>query len=79
MKSIKELVEYGADIEFRFQGKEYVILPWTDDGIVIGLRDSDEDGIFQTYDEMVNNFVIDGNVMKDILDEIDIIFTSGCE
>lgn len=79
MKSIKELVEYGADIEFRFRGNEYAILPWTDDGIVIGLRDSDEDGIFQTYDEMVNNFVIDGNVMKDILDEIDIIFTSGCE
>ena len=79
MKSLRELVEYGADIEFKIYGKEYTILPWIDDGIVIGIKDSEEDSIYQTYDDMVNNFAIDGKAMKDILEDIDITFTSGCE
>ena len=75
-QKLKELVEFGADIEFRFHGKEYIILPWTDDGIVIGEK-NDDDSVFDSYDDMVNKYVIDGCIMKDILEKIEINFTSG--
>ena len=76
--NIKELVEFGADIEFRYKGKDYTILPWTDDGIVIGVQNSDEDSIFKTYEDMINGYMINGKVMKEVLDEIEITFASGC-
>lgn len=76
-QKLKELVEFGADIEFRFHEKEYIILPWTDDGIVIGEKNGD-DSVFDSYDDMVNKYVIDDCVMKDILEKIEITFTSGC-
>lgn len=76
-QKLKELVEFGADIEFRFHGKEYIILPWPDDGIVIGEKNGD-DSVFDSYDDMVNKYVIDDCVMKDILEKIEITFTSGC-
>lgn len=76
-KKLKELVEFGADIEFRFQDKTYIILPWTDDGILIGEKNS-EDSIFSSYDDMINEYMLDGKLMKDIVDQIEITFTSGC-
>ncbi len=77
-QKLKELVEYGADIEFVFQGNAYTILPWMDEGIVIGLQDSDNDQVFESYDDMINGYLLDGNTMKDVLDNIEITFTSGC-
>ena len=77
-QKLKELVEFGADIEFRYQGKDYTILPWTDDGIIIGLQNSNEDSIFQTYEDMIEEYKLNGKRMKDVLEEIEITFTSGC-
>ena len=77
-QKLKELVEFGADIEFRYQGNDYTILPWTDEGIVIGLQNSDDDNVFQTYEEMIELYKLNGKVMKDVLEEIEITFTSGC-
>lgn len=76
-QQIKDLVEFGADIEFHFQGKEYTILPWTDDGIVIGEKNGD-DSVFGSYEDMINEYKLDGKLMKDVLDKIEITFTSGC-
>ncbi len=76
-QTIKDLVEFGADIEFRFQGKDYTILPWTDNGIVIGEKNGN-DSTFDSYENMINEYILDGKLMKDVLDEIKIIFTSGC-
>lgn len=76
-QKLKDLVEFGADIEFSYRGKDYVILPWTDDGIVIGPKDG-EDSVYGSYDDMINNYVIDGMYLKDILEKIKIDFTSGC-
>ena len=76
-QELKELVEFGADIEFCYRSKEYIILPWTDDGIVIGEKNG-EDSTFESYEDMVNGYSLDGVLMKDALNEIKIKFTSGC-
>lgn len=75
-QKLKELIEFGADIEFRFRGKDYTILPWTDEGIVIG-ENNGEDSVFDSYEDMVSKYIVDGHVMKDILADIEITFTSG--
>lgn len=36
LQQLKDLIDSGGDIEFSVCGKKYTILPWTDDGIVIG-------------------------------------------
>lgn len=76
-KELEMLVEFGADVEFECNGKEYVILPWTYDGIVIGEKNG-EDSIYCSYEEMINSYMIDGMIMKDIINKIKITFTSGC-
>lgn len=76
-KELKALVEFGVDIEFECNGQEYAILPWTDDGIVIGENNGD-DSVYDSYEEMINGYVIDGMIMKDIMPKIKITFTSGC-
>ena len=76
-QKLKELVEFGADIEFCYGNKEYTILPWTEDGIVIGEKNG-EDYVFKTYADMVNKYKIGGVLMKDILSQINITFSSGC-
>lgn len=77
-KKLKELVEFGADIEFDFQENSYTILPWSAEGISIGLQNSNNDHIYKTFDEMINNYQLNGHIMRDVLNQIDITFTSGC-
>lgn len=74
---LKDLVDYGADIEFCCGNKEYTILPWTEEGIVIGEKDG-EDYVFESYEDMINQYKIDGMLMKDVLSKIKITFSSGC-
>ena len=76
-QKLKELVEFGADIEFCCGNKEYTILPWTEEGIVIGEKDG-KDYVFESYDDMVNQYKIGTMLMKDVLNKIKITFTSGC-
>lgn len=77
-QELKKLVEFGADIEFSCKGKMYTILPWVEVGIVIG-EQGEDDYIYQTYEEMVINFIIGGKPMKEVMDDIVIEFTSGCK
>lgn len=73
INKFKEAIEFGSDIEFRYKNKNYTILPWTDEGIVIGLQNSDDDSKFKSADELIDNYTIDGNKMKDIIDDIEIL------
>ena len=65
-KELEMLLEFGADIEFKCNGKEYVNLPWIDAAIVIGEKNG-EDSIYCSYEEMIISYVVDGMIMKDII------------
>lgn len=73
LKKLKELIDFGLDIEFKYNDKEYTILPWTEEGIVIGQQNSDNDTIYKTSDELLNNYKIDGKLIKDIINDIQIL------
>lgn len=73
IKQLKETIDFGSDIEFRYKGKDYTILPWTDEGIVIGPQKSNEESIYKTADDLINNHKIDGNFIKDIIQDIEIL------
>ena len=45
INKLKSAIEFGSDIEFSYNNKKYTILPWTDEGIVIGLQGTDNDSI----------------------------------
>lgn len=76
-KEIKDLIDKGADIEFSYNGKEYTLLAWIDKGISVGEKNNDaDDNIFSDYDDLMNNFIIDGKPFKDIVDDIIITFSS---
>jgi hypothetical protein len=76
LERLKELIEGNGDIEFRLNGRMYTILPWTDDGIVIGPQYSDEESIFQTADELFDGYLIDGVPIRQLADQITITFAS---
>jgi hypothetical protein len=76
LQYLKELIEANGDIEFRLNGRMYTILPWTDDGIVIGPQHSDEESVFQTADELFDGYLIDGVPIRQLADQITITFAS---
>lgn len=73
INKLKAAIEFGSDIEFRYNNKDYTILPWTDKGIVIGPQNSDNDSIYKTADELIDNYRIDGKPIKDIIENIEIL------
>ena len=77
LHELKKLIEFGSDIELSIRGKESVILPWTREGIVIGLRNTDTDDVFQTADELFQEYLIDGIPFYQLVDEMVITFSSG--
>lgn len=76
LNKLVELIDFGSDIEFSYKGKSYIILPWVKEGIVIGEQNKDNDSIYKTSRELVDNYKIDGKLIKDIIGEIKIIFHS---
>jgi hypothetical protein len=74
LQRLKELIEGNGDIEFKLNDRMYTILPWTDDGIVIGPQYSDEESIFQTADELFDGYMIDGIPLRELADKITITF-----
>lgn len=66
-------IEFGSDIEFSYDGKNYTILPWTAEGIVIGEQNTNNDYVYKTPDELINNFMIGEKYIKDIINELDIL------
>lgn len=75
---LKELIDAGADIEFNFNGKDYTILAWIDEGISVGEKNKNDDNVFKDFDDLRNNYIIDGQVFGSVLDDIKLTFTSGC-
>lgn len=73
INELKKAIEFGSDIEFQYKNKKYTILPWTDDGIVIGLQNSDDDECYKTADDLINNYKVDERPIKDVISEIDIL------
>lgn len=73
INKLKSAIEFGSDIEFSYNNKKYTILPWTDEGIVIGLQGTDNDSIYKTADDLINNHKIDGKNIKDIIKDIEIL------
>ena len=73
INKLKSAIEFGLDIEFRYNNKDYTILPWTDEGIVIGPQGTDNDSIYQTSDDLINKHKIDGKYIKDIIKDIEIL------
>ncbi|MBR2131239.1 MAG: hypothetical protein IJ955_01660 [Oscillospiraceae bacterium] len=73
---LKKLMEMGADIEFTVNGKDFVILAWVKEGIVIGPADIDEDAIFPDADSLMDGYIVDGKPLSEWMDEIVIRFSS---
>ena len=69
-------MEMGADIEFTVNGKDFVILAWVKEGIVIGPADIDEDAIFPDADSLMDGYIVDGKPLSEWMDEIVIRFSS---
>ena len=69
-------MEFGADIEFTVNGKDFVILAWVKEGIVIGPADIDEDAIFPDADSLMDGYIVDGKPLSEWMDEIVIRFST---
>ncbi|MDO4668705.1 MAG: hypothetical protein Q4A63_02685 [Butyricicoccus pullicaecorum] len=71
---LKQAILAGNDIEFSVDGQKYTILPWLEEGIVIGQQDSDDDQIFANADELLSGYQIAGIPLQDKLPQIEILF-----
>lgn len=72
-----ELIENGRDIMFDCLDKHYTILTWTNEGIFIGeqITDTQRDDIHEYYDtaeQLVSNFKVNGIYLYELLDKITI-------
>lgn len=73
------LIDNGGDIMFDCLDKHYTILTWTDDGILIGeqITDTQKEEIneyFETAEQLVSEFKVNGIPLYDLLDKINITF-----
>lgn len=77
INKLRDLVNEQADVEFSYNGKEYTLLAWIDEGISVGEKDNDlDDNIYSDFDDLLNNYRIQGSCFRDILDDIVITFSS---
>lgn len=76
-QKFKELIDMGADIEFSYNGKMYILLAWIPEGISVGEQNNDEDdNIFSDFEDLMENYVIDGVKFSDVIEDIVIEFSS---
>ena len=76
-QKFKELIEMGADIEFAYNGKQYTLLAWVAEGISVGEQNNDaDDNVFSDFDDLMENYVIDGEKFADIVEDVSIEFSS---
>ncbi|MDU2283359.1 hypothetical protein [Clostridium sp.] len=59
------------DISFSYNNKEYSICPL--DKIYAGECLNDDDNSFDTFEEMINNWIVDGKKFKDIIKDIKLL------
>lgn len=76
-QKFKELIDMGADIEFSYNGKQYTLLAWVPEGISVGEQNNDEDdNLFSDFDDLLENYVIDGVKFNDVIEDVVIEFSS---
>lgn len=73
-KRLIELIDFGADIEFSFDGKDYAIFAWTDDGIVLVEKNTQTEFVYPNRDDFIQNCKIKDVPILDALPKIDITF-----
>jgi hypothetical protein len=67
-------VDMGLEIEFEYNKKKYSIT-YSDKGIhLIEFYKDDTEKIYSSIDEAVNDFLIDGKLLKDIVKDVNILF-----
>ena len=72
-KELIEKIKYGDDIMFDVCGKHFVIFTWDADekGIYISEVDPvDCEEYFQTIEDLLNGYFIDGHSLGDVAEEI---------
>lgn len=75
-KNWKTWVEMGADVEFSYKGKNYTLIHILG-GVNVGEQNNDEDdNNFSDFDDIMNNYIIDGTRFKDALEDVKIIYSS---
>ncbi|EPY2290983.1 hypothetical protein [Clostridium sporogenes] len=60
------------DITFNYKDKEYVIC-LLKDKYYAGEAEKEDDNVFNSFDDMANKWIIQGNKLKDIVEKIEII------
>ena len=70
---LKNSLNIGSDIEFKFNGIAYSIIPSTPKGILFGRQYSDDEQYFSSSDAFIDNCKIEGKQIKDIIGEIEIL------
>lgn len=69
--TIDELRKYLEldDIEFSYNGKDYFICPLNN---IFSAGEADKtEAEYKTFDDLINNFMIEGKPLKDIITDID--------
>ena len=76
-QKFKELIDMGADIEFSYNGKMYTLLAWVQEGIVVGEQNNDEDdNIFSDFNDLMENYILNGIKFAEIIEDVVIEFSS---
>lgn len=60
------------DITFNYKDKEYVIC-LLKDKYYAGEAEKEDNNVFNSFDDMANNWIIEGNKLKDIIEKIEVI------
>lgn len=66
-------IKNGSDIVFRLSGKNFTILTWCDDGIVISQWGEEEMNVYQSPEELADKFMVNGVPIGEITKGIEII------
>ncbi len=69
-QKLKNLIENGDEIKFSVFGKTYSVIP-LDDSVVIG-PEYEDDSEYPDVDSMMDQYIIGGQPLKNILDHIEI-------
>lgn len=75
-RKLIELLDFGADIEFFYNGKTYTILAWTENGISIGMQDAADNQVYPSREDFIKNCKIDGVPILKALPQINILYHS---
>ena len=68
-------VEFGADIMFDVRGKHLTVLGWNEEGPMILEQVTEaNEAVFPNAQAMLDGYIIDGERLRDIWDEVEITY-----